>query len=76
MTTDVNNYDESDGVDNSQIDQEKLIKHVEVNPEIPLFITYFTAYPNSSGQLFFYKDVYGYDKALYNELNNYVDNIQ
>ena len=76
MTADVNNYDENDGVDKSQIDRDKLIHHLDVSPEVPLFITYYTLYPDVAGNLVEYKDVYGYDKALYNELKEYVGDIQ
>ena len=76
MTADVNNYNENDGIDKSQIDRGKLIHRIDVTPEVPVFITYYTLYPDKSGNLVEYKDVYGYDKALFNELKVYVGDIQ
>lgn len=40
-------------------------------PEIPLFINYFTAYPNLSGTMEYFPDVYGYDAAIIKRLKTY-----
>lgn len=43
----------------------RLISHHDVKPAVPVFITYFTAYPNpETGCLEYYPDLYGYDRAL------------
>ncbi|MEP1208797.1 MAG: L,D-transpeptidase family protein [Rhizobiaceae bacterium] len=36
----------------------------ELNKEIPVYVAYFTAWPNDNGRVEFYGDVYGRDKAL------------
>ena len=47
----------------------RLINYHGVKPNVPVFITYFTAYPNpTSGQVEFYPDFYGYDEAVAGEI--------
>jgi murein L,D-transpeptidase YcbB/YkuD len=50
------------------LERSKLLRSVEVSPPVPLFITYYTAYPDTNGQLQYYKDVYGYDDVLFEHL--------
>lgn len=49
-----------------------LIGSVSVKPEVPVFILYFTLYPDAHGKLCSYRDVYGYDELIYNQLKNYI----
>lgn len=43
----------------------RLFSYQKVEPHVPVFITYFTAYPNPvTGILEFHPDIYGYDRAL------------
>ena len=37
---------------------------LNVKPSVPLFITYYTMYPDQNGNIINYPDVYGYDKIL------------
>ena len=47
----------------------KILHSVKVEPQIPLFITYFTIYRDPiTKTLKEYPDVYGYDQVLYNQL--------
>ena len=47
----------------------RLINYHGVKPNVPVYITYFTAYPNpASGQVEFYPDFYGYDEAVAGEI--------
>ena len=47
----------------------RLLNYHGVKPNVPVFITYFTAYPNPiSGNVEFYPDPYGYDEALTMEI--------
>ena len=55
------------------VDKSMLIHQVKVEPEIPLFITYYTVYPNQDGVLTEYQDVYGYDRALKKHLKSYIN---
>ena len=54
------------------VDRKKLIGSVNVEPEIPVFIGYFTCYPSPDGELQYYKDVYGYDAAIWKEMKKYL----
>lgn len=60
-----------EALNNDTLDRKSLVSSVSVNPEIPLFILYFTLYPGHSGQLMQYDDVYGYDRVIYQFLKNY-----
>ncbi len=51
----------------------KLLRSLKVNPEIPVFITYYTLYPDKKGDMMEYKDVYGYDDVLYEHLKKYLN---
>jgi murein L,D-transpeptidase YcbB/YkuD len=49
-----------------------LVGAVPVNPAVPVYILYFTIYPNENGVLRSYSDVYGYDSLIYHQLENYI----
>ncbi len=47
----------------------RLLKHIDVNPHVPLFIDYFTAYPTpGSDSIAFWPDVYNYDRIIAREI--------
>ncbi len=48
-----------------------LLRSVGVKPLVPLFITYFTIYPDKNGRLRQYPDIYGYDQVISHHLRNY-----
>ena len=54
------------------LDHSRLIGSLSVKPQVPLFITYFTLYPDNAGRLVEYADVYGYDRVIFNILKNYM----
>ncbi len=41
-----------------------LVSSLNVSPRVPLYIVYYTLYPEPGGSLKSYPDVYGYDKAI------------
>lgn len=58
--------------DNSPtLDRRRLIRFLSVDPQIPIFITYYTLYLNEEGELEEFRDVYGYDKVVYQYLAAY-----
>ena len=61
--------------DNSatMVDRKRLINSKSLKPSVPLFITYYTLYPDENGVMQDYPDVYGYDKAIASYLLNYID---
>ncbi|HEY9551708.1 MAG TPA: L,D-transpeptidase family protein, partial [Prevotella sp.] len=69
MTVDL----ETDDEDIKKEKSEKLLHSLKVEPQIPLFITYYTIYPDLQGHLQQYSDVYGYDGVIYKELRNYTE---
>lgn len=53
------------------LDRSKLIGTYHVEPRVPIFIDYYTLFPDPKGTIREYSDVYGYDKVIYQYLNNY-----
>ena len=54
-------------------EQPRLVNAITVSPRVPLYITYYTLYPDPQGQLQTYPDVYGYDKAIEKSLKTFTD---
>ena len=54
------------------IDKDKLVSSLNVKPGVPIYITYFTIFPNAWGNLVSYPDVYGYDEFLITHLKKYM----
>lgn len=50
----------------------RLVATLQVTPHVPLYITYYTLFPDLSGQLRTYPDVYGYDQAVWAHLKKYI----
>ncbi|KGF34921.1 peptidoglycan-binding protein [Hoylesella buccalis DNF00853] len=64
--------DKKPAVEPVRLDRAKLIKSVQVKPTVPLFITYYTLYPNENNVMTEYPDVYGFDSVIYHQLLNYL----
>lgn len=64
---------DNDSLTKRDIDRKKLVNSLHVKPSVPLFITYYTIYYGSDGQLADYPDVYGYDEILAEKLKPYVE---
>lgn len=54
------------------LDRARLVGSVNVKPTVPIFILYFTMYPDNEGNILTYKDVYGYDPVIYSYIKNYI----
>jgi murein L,D-transpeptidase YcbB/YkuD len=54
------------------LDRSRLVRSVNVKPTVPIFILYFTMYPNHDGKIVTYRDVYGYDPVVYSYIKNYI----
>ena len=50
----------------------KLVSYVPVKPSTPLFIIYYTLWTDENGTLRSWPDVYGYDKAMWEQLRAYM----
>ena len=53
-------------------EEHKLIGYVPVKPRVPLYIIYYTLWPDEHGELRTWPDVYGYDKVIINRLQTYM----
>lgn len=53
-------------------DRKKMVCNVRIDPQIPLFITYYTMYYGSGGGLVSYEDVYGFDDVTAERLRPYI----
>lgn len=51
----------------------RLVKRVNVEPNIPIYIVYYTVYPDVEKLMQFYPDVYGYDKLILNYIKPFLD---
>ena len=54
------------------LNRRMLIGSVKVTPAVPLFIVYYTLFPDRNGHIVQYEDVYGYDELVYSVLRNYL----
>ena len=51
----------------------RLIQYREINPKVPVYIVYFTAYPNpATGKVEFWPDRYDYDKVIVEKIGAYL----
>lgn len=50
-----------------------LISYVPVKPSVPLFIIYYTLWPDHAGTLRSWPDVYGYDQTILESLKPFID---
>lgn len=50
------------------IDTTRVIKNLPVQPQIPVYLDYFTLYADANNRLREFHDVYGFDKLLYTQL--------
>ena len=57
--------------DPSSVAKDSLVSTVSVVPPVPVFLSYYTLYPDSGGNLVSYPDVYGYDKRIIEQLKPY-----
>ena len=54
----------------------RLLSYHEVSPRVPLYIVYFTAYPNpATGKVEMWPDLYGYDKVIGRSMLQFVTNV-
>lgn len=64
--------DDEDEQSTDTLDRSKLLGILKLKPEVPIFIVYYTLYPDEqNGKLIGYPDVYGYDKVIWDYLKNY-----
>ena len=52
--------------------KDMLIGRVKVTPQIPLFITYYTLFPDANGNISDLPDVYGYDERILAIIRNFI----
>lgn len=61
-----------DAEQGEKTDKSLLLSSLKVNPAVPLFITYFTLYPDRNGVVHTYRDIYGFDEPIYRQLQTYL----
>ena len=51
----------------------RLLTYLDVSPRVPLYIVYYTAYPNpKTGMVETWPDLYGYDKVISREIKSFL----
>lgn len=59
---------DNDSINKIHINKELLVNTVNISPQVPIFIAYYTVFYGSDGKLMTFDDIYGYDEALTKEL--------
>lgn len=59
--------------DHADETEHKLIGYVPVKPRVPIYIIYYTLWPDEKGTLQVWPDVYGYDRTLWEALQPYME---
>lgn len=54
------------------LDRKRLVGRVKVEPDVPVFILYYTLFPNSKGGWDAYRDVYGYDVPILDRIRSFM----
>lgn len=54
-----------------KIKKDSIVRNVKVTPHVPVFITYYTIYPDKNGNMVKFRDVYGYDKRIIKQLKQF-----
>ena len=57
--------------DEEHIDKSKMLSSLALHPNVPVFITYYTIFPDDNAALHSYPDIYGYDSVISRYLTNY-----
>lgn len=57
---------------NEPIDRKMMVRSIDVKPQVPLFITYYTLYPDVNGNIVAYSDIYGFDDVIYSKIKKYL----
>lgn len=52
--------------------RDMLIGKASVEPSVPVYLWYYTLYPDANGTLRSYADLYGYDEIIFKYLKNYL----
>ena len=53
-------------------DRKKMLRSQSVIPEIPVFIAYYTLYPDIHGRLVEFPDIYGYDSVVLDGIKSFM----
>lgn len=54
----------------------RLVSYKEVSPKVPVYLVYYTAYPNpETGFVETWPDLYGYDKVIVKEMEPYLPSV-
>lgn len=71
MTADYAERPNTDATSDDKPDRTKMVRSLKVEPQVPIYITYYTLYPDSNGNLVSYDDLYGYDPVIYENIEKY-----
>lgn len=63
---------DKDSIDKVKIDKKLLVNSINVDPQVPIFIAYYTVFYGTDGQLTAFDDLYGYDDIMAKELSKFM----
>lgn len=72
MTAEYDTRPCGDGGNGGQVNRKTMQGSQAVNPEIPIFIAYYTIYPDSHGRLVEFPDIYGYDAVMLDGIKSFM----
>ncbi len=64
--------DKNKDAEKPKLDKKRYIKHLKLESVVPVFITYYTLYPDKNGAMRDYGDIYGYDPVIYDHLSRFM----
>lgn len=54
------------------LNKKMLVGQVRIKPEVPVFVLYYTLYPNDGGGWDTFRDVYGFDAPIWQRINSFM----
>ena len=50
----------------------EMVRSLKVDPQVPVYITYYTLYPDAAGNLVRHEDIYGFDGIIYENIQKFL----
>lgn len=63
---------QKDDVETPPVNRSMLLRSLKVEPQVPVFITYYTLLPDGKGGMESLPDIYGYDELIYDKIRDFI----
>lgn len=54
------------------LNKKMLVGQVRIKPQVPVFVLYYTLYPNDGGGWDTFRDVYGFDAPIWQRISSFM----